>query len=195
MEFIAFDFETATKDPSSACSLAVVRFVDGAPADTHYRLFRPPAMRFDDDNIRIHQIRPRDVEDAPDFSGVWAEFLPYFTDTLAIAHNAEFDLGVLRATLAYYGLSLPHFHSGCTLRLARKVWPGQASYALNALGAFLGYTFQHHRADEDALICGRILLAAQEAVHEPDSAAIFRRYGLGPEEFLAENGWQQGGLF
>ncbi len=195
MEVIAFDFETATKDPSSACSLAVVRFVDGAVQDTHYRLFQPPAMRFDDENIRIHQIRPADVADAPDFRGVWEEFLPYFTDTLAIAHNAEFDLGVLRATLAYYGLALPHFYSGCTLQLARKVWPGQASYALNALGAFLGYTFHHHQADEDALICGRILLAAQQAAQEADAAALFRRYGLGPQEIVGESGWQQGGLF
>lgn len=195
MEFIAFDFETATKDPSSACSLAVVRFIDGTPVDTCYRLFQPPAMRFDDDNIRIHQIRPADVAHEPDFSGVWAEFLPYFTDTLAVAHNAEFDLGVLRATLAYYGLSLPHFHSGCTLRLARQVWPGQASYALNALGAFLGYRFQHHQADEDALICGRILLAAQKVAQEPDPQALFARYDLGPQEFLAEDGWQQDGLF
>lgn len=192
--FIAFDFETATMTPESACSLAVSVFVDGELSETYARLFRPPENRFDDDTIRIHQIRPADVANEPSFADVWPDFAPYFENSFAFAHNAEFDLGVLRASLGYYGVALPHFTCGCSLLLARRVWRDLPSYALNNVGRFLGYEFHHHRADEDATMCGRIVLAAMRETKQDDPAALLAAMGLAPVEFPGDT-WEQGGLF
>ncbi len=195
MEFIAFDFETATAEPNSACSLAAVRFADGEPVDSHYRLFQPPENKFDDLTIRIHQIRPADVADAPILAEVWDEFLPFFDGTLAFAHNAAFDTEVLTASLGYYSLSLPSFHYACTVKLSRRLWPELPSHALDAMGQFLGYRFRHHRADEDALICGYIVMAALTKTGYEMPADLLAAYGLEPIPFPPQGSWEQGGLF
>ncbi|MDU2418116.1 3'-5' exonuclease [Negativicoccus succinicivorans] len=195
MEFIAFDFETATQSPASACSLAVVRFTEDGAQETVAHLFPPPEMKFDDDNIRIHQIRPADVADLPTLAAIWEDFAPYFDGTFCVAHNAKFDTEVLRASLSYYGLTLPSFQYGDTVMLARRVWPDLPSYALNRVGNFLGLTFHHHRADEDALICGEIVRHALQARDRADAFAMFQELGLGPHTFLGEAGWSQDALF
>lgn len=194
MRFIAFDFETATMQPNSACSLAVARFENGRLIDRHARLFRPPHNRFDDDTIRIHQIRPADVADEPTFDECWTEFLPYFENALAFAHNAEFDLGVLRASLGYYSIPLPRFTCGCTLRLARRVWPDLPSYSLGKLGPYLGHSFRHHRAEEDAVVCGKILLDAMQKTGQTDPLSLLSAYDLTPVDFPG-NEPEQGSLF
>ena len=79
--------------------------------------------------------------------------------------------------------------------LARRVWPDLPSYALNRVGNFLGLTFHHHRADEDALICGEIVRHALQASDRADAFAMFQELGLGPHTFLGEAGWSQDALF
>lgn len=196
MEFIAFDFETATKEPHSACALAVAHFRDTEVIASVAKLFQPPGMQFDDENIRVHQIRHTDVEDKPDFAGVWEEFLPFFTaDIPLVAHNAPFDTEVLRATLTYYGLTHPAFRYGDTLPLARAVWPDLPSYALNNIGRFLGHTFRHHRADEDAVACGKIVLAAAAVKQMRDCEQLFSACGAPLQTFLSEVGFTQESLF
>ena len=46
MTYYAIDFETANDYPNSACSLGVVRFVDGIEQDSIYSLIKPPKMYF-----------------------------------------------------------------------------------------------------------------------------------------------------
>ncbi|MCI5837000.1 MAG: exonuclease [Veillonellaceae bacterium] len=196
MEFIAFDFETATQEPHSACALAVAHFRGEEVVASMAEIFQPPGMLFDDENIRVHQIRHADVADKPDFSGVWAKFLPFFTAGLPlVAHNAPFDTDVLRATLTYYGLTHPAFRYGDTLPLARVVWPDLPSYALNNIGRFLGHTFRHHRADEDAVACGKIVLAAASAKQIADCEQLFAACKTPLQTFLSEAGFTQGSLF
>ena len=195
MNFVTFDFETATKDPNSACSLAVIRFRDGKPTESLSHLCQPPQNRYEDDTIRIHQIRPADTIDAPTFAEIWPEFAPFFEHDLVFAHNAEFDTTVLRNTLAHYGLSLPYFEYGCTLQVARQVYPNLPSYALNNLGKLFGYEFQHHHADEDALICGYLVLQALRETNLQNPRLLLETFHLGPQVFQAEDGFLQDALF
>jgi DNA polymerase-3 subunit epsilon len=78
------------------------------------------------------------------------------------AHNAVFDMGVLRAALNWYELPLPPVRYFCTLRLARAAWPELESHALASLGEAFAITYDAHNALEDAQTCGIIACKAAE---------------------------------
>ena len=124
MNFTAIDFETATSSRNSACSVAVVEVKDGKLFDSYYALIRPPELKFNYFNIQIHGIHPEDVKDAPDFAGIWPELKKRLEGRIVVAHNAQFDMSVLKYSLLENDLSIPKFSYCCTVKIARKVWPG-----------------------------------------------------------------------
>lgn len=164
MNFVAIDFETANRYRTSACSMALVTVIDGKITDTAYRLIRPPELKFDYWNTRIHGITAKDVVDQPTFAELWDDIKPLLDNKTVVAHNAAFDVSVLRSILNEYGLEHPQFKHACTVDLARKVWPGEESYKLSSLAERFKLSFKHHHALDDANTCALVaLLAAKEA--------------------------------
>lgn len=161
MKAICIDFETANHSPRSACALGVTELQDGQVTNTWYTLVRPHPEYgvFNPFNIRIHGIRPRDVDKAPPFDVLWETLLPQLADGFLVAHNAAFDIGVLTQTLDLYGIPYPEIPYLCTCKLARRVWPDLPNHKLNTLAAHLGHRFVHHHAGEDATACGKVLSA------------------------------------
>ena len=97
MRFVAIDFETANSSRSSVCALGIVVVDGGAVVEARSWLVRPEPLVFDGYNIMIHGITPDDVRDEPTFDQLWADvFLPYFQMGPMLAHNASFDMSVLR---------------------------------------------------------------------------------------------------
>ncbi|GJD50397.1 3'-5' exonuclease DinG [Methylobacterium crusticola] len=178
---IAIDFETANERRDSPCAVGLAWIEGGRVVRREARLIRPAEMRFSPGNIRVHGIRPRDVARAPAFPEAMAPFLPELAGSLVLAHNASFDVGVLAATLAAYGLAQPAYASLCTLQLARQHWPGEPAYRLSALADRIGLRFRHHDAGEDAYACAEIALAILRESGAPDLAALGRRLGLSRE--------------
>jgi DNA polymerase III subunit epsilon len=158
MTVVALDFETANQSPVSACAIGLAFVEGGAVTRRFHTLIRPPELRFDWGNIRVHGIRPEDVLDAPSFADVWREIAPVFDGALVLAHNASFDMTVLKRTAAHHGLALPEFRSFCTVAMARRLWPEEPSKKLSALATRFGITFRHHDAGEDAFACATIAL-------------------------------------
>lgn len=157
--FLAFDTETATPQ-GEACAIAMVRFEDGRPAWRHVTLVRPPVPIWTG-FTRIHGIRNADVARAPDWTAVWAELGPHLTGGLPlVAHNAAFDLGVLRRNNLACGLPLPELPLHCTVRMARRLWPQLVNHKLDTVAGHLGLELHHHEALSDALACGHIAAAA-----------------------------------
>ena len=65
IDFVAIDFETATRNWDSACSVGLA-FVRGQEVvATFHQLIQPPGNRYDQGNIDIHGIYPEDTELAP----------------------------------------------------------------------------------------------------------------------------------
>jgi DNA polymerase-3 subunit epsilon len=157
MNFIAIDFETADYPPESACSVGLVKFLDGKAADTFYSLIRPPVLYIRPDFTGIHGLTVEDVRDAPAFAELWENGLRSFIGDLPLAaHNAAFDMGVLKAALAWHGLPVPPLRYFCTLKLARAAWPELRSHALAKLGRHFNINYNAHNALEDAQTCGVI---------------------------------------
>lgn len=175
LNFTAIDFETATKSYHSACSVAVVEVRGGEVADSFHTLIKPPGMRFLPENIAIHGITPSMVEKARDFAAVWVELEPYLRGRVVVAHNAPFDMGVLRASLLAHHLPPPQFHQCCTVQIARRVWPQLKNHKLNTVGDFLHIAFRHHDALEDARACAAIPVAAAKVAGAQDMAQLAER--------------------
>lgn len=173
MNFTAFDFETANASRSSACSIGLAIVRDSKIVETRHILIQPPSLHFDPFNIAIHGIRPSDVKNEPRFNTIWATIREYFENTLVIAHNASFDLSVLRATLDTYNIAYPQTAYTCTVQLSRKLWPAMPDHKLNSMAARLGFSFRHHNAEDDARICAEIALRAcrEAAVDNLDALA------------------------
>lgn len=164
LDFTAIDFETANGSPASACSVGLVKVRDGQVVDRIGWHIRPPAGHdaFSEWNIRIHGITPEMVADAP----TWAEQLPELIEFAAgdvlVAHNAGFDMGVLRAACAATGLDVPGYHYLCSLQLARRTY-ALDSYRLPVAAMAAGFEdFPHHDAVADAEACAAIVLHAAD---------------------------------
>jgi len=161
MDLIALDFETANSLPGSACSFGVAVFRNGKLRQCAERLILPHATRrfIPAFYTSIHGIRMEDVADAPEF--------PYYAETLfsilesglVLAHNAAFDMGVLRSLCELYHLRSPEIRYLCTCKAARRFWRGMENYKLDTLCRKIGHSFRHHDAREDAAAAGFVYLA------------------------------------
>lgn len=171
MDFVTLDFETATSNGSSACSIGIGVFQEGLLVDSFYRLIQPPLNEYFAMNVRIHGIHPDMTENEKDFAGLWEEIMPLLANRLVLAHNASFDMGVLRKTLDYYSLDHPAFSYACSCQIAKKAWPQLPSHSLGNMANHLCISFKHHNALEDAIACGMIALEAAKisAVETVDS--------------------------
>ena len=185
MSVVAIDFETANERRDSACAVGLAWIEGGRVVRRESRLIRPPQMRFSPGNIRIHGILPADVRDAPNCAEVMAEFLPDLSGGLMLAHNAGFDMGVLAASLAAWGETVPELAGFCTLQIARRIFPDPAGHGLAKVAGRLGIRFEHHDAAEDAYACAEIALAALRETGATDIADLARGLGLTPIRAVA----------
>ena len=161
MNFTVIDFETANSKRASACALGIVRVEDGIITSQEAWLIKPDDMRFDGMNIGIHGIHPEHVVNASEFDELYQEiFAGLLKDQLVIAHNASFDMSVLRKSLELYDLPYPTFDYLCTVKVAQKTWPELANHKLDSMSRFLDFQFKHHDALDDCLACANVLMEA-----------------------------------
>ncbi len=162
MDFVAIDFETATSNYTSVCSLGICVVENNIITDRKEMLIRPVPFEFNEFNIKIHGITPDMVEDKPTFDMYWNAVKPYLENKTVIAHNADFDVGALCATLEYFKIPFPTFDYLCTVKLSQKAYPELPSHKLNNLCDALDIHFHHHRAYDDAYACAKVLLRILE---------------------------------
>lgn len=171
-DFTALDFETANSHPSSACAVGLVRVRDGEVVARDSWLIQPPQnhAEFLPFNIKIHGITPEMVTNA----ATWEEQLPrlvdFVGDDVAIAHNASFDMGVIRAACSETVTPTPKFKYMCSVQVSRKTFD-IPSHRLPLAAAAAGFReFPHHDALADAEACAAIITRAVE-LHEVESVA------------------------
>jgi DNA polymerase-3 subunit epsilon len=162
LDFTAIDFETANGSPASPCAVGMVRVRAGKIVDSLAFLIQPPYPNnwFHEGNIRVHGIRPSDVDGAPTMPEALDFMLRFIDSDVLIAHNAPFDMGVLRASAAAIEAPLPELTYACSLAISRKTY-NLESYRLNAVAYAVGHEeFDHHDALADSDACARIIIHA-----------------------------------
>ena len=158
---IYIDFETANTSRASLCAVAAVKYdlITSEEIGRYYSLVNPQEY-FDTFNIMIHGITPDMVSNAPIFPSAMAQVFSMADEyTMFIAHNTAFDISVMRYAAYKYGMDFPDIQYTCTYRLAKQLIPEQVSYTLPIVAELCSITgLNHHNAESDAEVCGRIFL-------------------------------------
>ena len=162
MKFITLDFETANRDRASACEIGLTFVENGTVGETKSWLIRPVANEFDYFNVLLHGIHAETVANEPQFDVVWNEVRPLLEGQFVIAHNAGFDMSVLRRSLEQFMLPLPTLDYACSYIFSKRVWEGLPSYGLRELCSMNSIDFKHHRAGPDSRATAQLALRAFE---------------------------------
>ena len=177
LDFTAIDFETANSSPASACSVGLVKVRDGKVVDRAGWLIQPPFGHdhFQEWNVRIHGIQPQDVVGAAGWVDQLADLVEFAEDDHLVAHNAGFDMGVIRAACAATLVACPEYAYLCSLQVARRTYALE-SYRLPVAAMAAGFEgFQHHDALADAEACAAIIIHSarrHDAADLADLAAL-----------------------
>jgi len=90
------------------------------------------------------------VSKAPKFFEIAKSIIEITEGCIFVAHNVGFDYGFLREEFKTLGYEFTRERI-CTVKSARKAFPGRASYSLGKLCKDIGIELtSHHRADDDA---------------------------------------------
>jgi DNA polymerase III epsilon subunit-like protein len=161
--WVAIDFETASVR-GTPCAVGMVEVNGGQVGRSASWLVRPPIFEFSQFNIALHGITPEMCRNAPDWAASLAKIEEFRDGRPVLAHNAGFDIGVIRDACHLAEIPWPELTYACSLVVGRRVWPGLSSYSLPFLAGHLGaHEGSHHDAGADAEMAARIGCRALEA--------------------------------
>lgn len=162
-KIIVVDTETTgLGDADEVIEVAVVR-LDGGSASSLIR----PRVPISVEARAAHHISDRDLARAPTMADLLLHDPYFFRADVLVAHNAEFDLRMLRQSRVPAAALPPR--TICTWRCALHVFPDAPSYGNQVLRYHLGIggpvkgDLPSHRALSDAIVTSRILTRMLEA--------------------------------
>ncbi len=99
------------------------------------------------------------LSEAPPAQEVMGQFVKFIDTYPLVAHNASFDRSFLEAELGHIGKKRP-LNFGCTLQIARRLYPDVINYKLETLVRYKGIPVnsQFHRALADAEMAAQLLV-------------------------------------
>jgi DNA polymerase-3 subunit epsilon len=122
------------------------------------------------------------VKDAPLFSDEAARIYDMLSGCVFVAHNVNFDFAFIQKSLDLEGIRWSP-RKLCTIRLARRAFPGLRSYSLGALSNHLNITQNEaHRALSDAETAALIFLKSTAIVGLSETLKLIKKGD--PEMFL-----------
>lgn len=179
LNYTAIDFETANSFRGSPCSVGLVKVRDGVEVDSRHWLMKPPEAYdwFDPFNTWLHGISADTVRFSPRWRDRLPEIIDFVGGDVLVAHNAGFDIGVMRYACAADNIEWPAVDFLCTLVVARRAFrlPSyRLPFVVDACG---GVLTDHHDANADARAVVDIITALsrrEEVASIHDLAARFR---------------------
>ena len=173
--YVAFDVETPNRLNNRMSAIGIAVIENGVITDETYSLVNPEHP-FDLFNTMLTGISEESVVSSPIFPELWERIAPIMESGILVAHNASFDMGVLRKCLNDYGISWrPAVKGVCTVLMGRSLLPG-ISHKLNDMCDYYDISLNHHRADSDSRACAEILLRYMEGGADP--AKYIRTYRM-----------------
>ena len=155
--FIVFDVETPNRYNNRMSAIGICVVENGRITDSFFSYVNPET-HFDYFNTQLTGIDERTVATAPAFPALWKSIEPLFSSGTLVAHNAVFDMSVLKKCLYDYGIFWqPVARYCCTVQMGRRLIP-DVSHKLDCLCDYYGIPLNHHRADSDSRAAAEILL-------------------------------------
>ncbi len=151
--FVAFDTETTgfSREKDRLVEIGAVKFRGDGTVLASTNWLVNPQRDIPFYATEVHGITTEMTAGAPLFADVWPSFMDFCGDGVLMAHNANFDVGFLRAELERAEIKPPALPVVDTLPLFRKWFPRAESHSLGKLTEELGVSGKtYHRAEADA---------------------------------------------
>ena len=168
-EYVAFDLETtglsSLHDTIIEIGAAIMK---GNEVLSTFQTFVDPHRPLQPKIVDLTGINDQMLAGQPDISEAIPKFLEYVGNRPLCAHNVDFDIGFVTAACEKLGLP---FHPTYvdTLILAQNLMPELGKYKLNIVADALSLPdFNHHRASDDAITCGYLLMRFFKMLREQD---------------------------
>ena len=158
-EYVAFDLETtglsSLHDTIIEIGAAIMK---GKEVLSTFQMFVDPHRPLQPKIIDLTGITDQMLAGQPDISEAIPQFLDYVGGRPLCAHNADFDIGFVTAACERLGIAFQPTYVD-TLILAQNLMPELGKYKLNIVADALSLPdFNHHRASDDAITCGYLLM-------------------------------------
>ena len=158
-EYVAFDLETtglsSLHDTIIEIGAAIMK---GKEVLSTFQMFVDPHRPLQPKIIDLTGITDQMLAGQPDISEAILQFLDYAGGRPLCAHNADFDIGFVTAACERLGIAFQPTYVD-TLILAQNLMPELGKYKLNIVADALSLPdFNHHRASDDAITCGYLLM-------------------------------------
>ncbi len=159
LTFVVFDTETTGLSPGKdrIVEIGAIKIRNGTIIEERDWLINPgqpiPARV-----TKIHGITDEMVKDKPSFAAVYPDFQAFVGDAILIAHNARFDVAMVKEEVERNNLSHPGNVVIDSLKLFRTWYPEAETHKLSDLAAHVGITGDgFHRGDADSRFTALIL--------------------------------------
>ncbi len=173
--FVSIDFETLYPQRVSACSIGMVKFINGEPKETYYSLIRPPfdypgkcGMRM----TNIHGLTEDMLINEKTFDKLLPEIEDFVNGLPLVAHNASFESKCIHDICEYYLIKtkLNYTNIYDTMVISKNIEKnhgiilrGAGTHTLDSLCYRYHVNYRnHHHALDDAEMCGDLFLEFQK---------------------------------
>ena len=166
-EFVAFDLETTglSSRNDRIIEIGAVILKEGQEVD-RFQTFVDPERTLDRKIVDLTGITDEMLKGAPKIEEVLPKFLEFVGDRVLVAHNSDFDTGFIRAECERQGYDY-HYTAADTLILSQNLLPQLNKFKLNLVANALSLPdFNHHRAADDAMTCGLIMVNLMKKLEE-----------------------------
>ena len=162
--FVVFDLETTGLNNNPAMGkmdkiieIGAVKIVNGELKE-RFASFVANNERLSGEIVRLTGITDEMLVGAPEIDKVIADFYKFVDGAYLVGHNVTFDYRFVH----YYGEQNGYMFENRqfdTMTLAQELLRGLLpNYKLNSLADYYGFTFNHHRAFDDACVTAKIFI-------------------------------------
>ena len=162
--FVVFDLETTGLNNNPAMGkmdkiieLGAVKIVNGELKE-RFSTFVACEERLSAEIVNLTGITDSDLIGAPTIDKVLADFYKFTDGAYLVGHNVTFDYRFVHYYGEQNGYMFDHKQLD-TLHLAQELLRGKLpNYKLNSVADYYGFSFNHHRAFDDACVTGKIFI-------------------------------------
>ena len=162
-EFVVYDLETTglNSNPASGMDriieIGAVKISDGKICEKFSSFVACPT-RLPEVIVELTGINDEMLKGAPDIKDVIADFFRFSAGCTLVGFNSEgFDSKFIRYYGEKEGYLFDHKQYDVLL-LAQRLLPQLGSHKLNIVADHFGFSFNHHRAYDDAFVTGKIFI-------------------------------------
>ena len=183
--FVGIDFETLYPQRVSACSVGMVKYINGEIVDKYYTLIRPPfdyPGRCGQVLTWIHGLTVDMLKNERTFGELLPEMERFVDGLPLVAHNACVERACIKDASTFYGIEtiLDFENIYDTLLLSRKAEAklgisieGPGTHQLDTVCKRFGISGNnHHNALADAEMSGNLMVLFQKILGEDESVEV-----------------------